>query len=184
MRAATLVDVQMTSRRSLSSAVIAASLSGLGVAVAVGAFGTWVRVRFVGGDHGTIAGVALSPLGWWVFAIGVVLALSGAASLATRSPVAGILAIPGGALMLLALSEVRDEVRDVRGFLRVEHSAYGIANPITLAVQHPIAAVDPGWEVRWLAVTAVLAICIGVTAGALVVAHFVRRKPIAVPQPT
>ena len=157
--------------RAKSSGAVATALVLLGFVIALLSLAPWVQTSRVGGDGENLTGVGLSNSGWLVFAAGALVAATGAVIFATRRPIVAAAALPAGALVLFVLSSVRQDLREVQGYLRVEGSAAGISTPITRAVHHPIAAIHLGWAVRSSEVAAALAI----GAGGAVIAMWLLR---------
>ena len=161
--------------RAKSSVAVATALVLLGFVITLLSLAPWVRTSSVGGGGENLTGVGLSNSGWLVFAAGALVAATGAVIFATRRAIVAGAAIPAGALVVFVVSSVRQDLREVQGYLRVEGSAAGISSPITRAVHHPIAAIHLGWASRASDVASVLAIGAGVAVIAMWLLRLGRR---------
>jgi hypothetical protein len=159
-------------RRSPSVTLLPSSLSLIGLALVICALAPWITTHKLGGGTETIRGLAIG--GWWVVALGVALVAGAAALWTVRSPAIGSVGVPVGVVLPLLIVEVRSWIVEVRGYLRVEGSAYGVSNPITRSVQHPIVSLHGGSAIQVNTVAGVLAICAGVLAALFSVVSFTR----------
>jgi hypothetical protein len=145
------------------SPFVATLLATAGIVLFASALGPWVVTHTGSGGIEHLDGLRIGGRFMWIVELSLLLT---AIATALRGPLllSGVLAIGVGAFAGLFAQPLGSDIADVRGYLRVEGSAAGIANRITLSTHHPITALERGWGSNLLFVAAGLAFTAGVAA--------------------